>query len=85
MTLFDMDNKAEVECEKTVDTNYDGTPDEYERHSDSTVQNNRNVFFRYCNSKLWKMTEFYEIHFDPWVNYQVFDVSGTDASLVEIS
>jgi hypothetical protein len=85
MTLFDMDKKAEVECEKTVDTDYDGTPDEYERHSDSTVQNNRNVYFRYCNSKLWKMTEFYEIHFDPWVNYQVFDGSGSDASLVEIS
>ena len=25
MTLFDMDNKAEVECEKTVDTDNDGT------------------------------------------------------------
>ena len=85
MTLFDMDNKAEVECEKTVDTDYDGTPDEYEYHSDSTVQNNRNVFFRYCNSKLWKMNEFYEINFDPWTNYQVFDGPGGDASLVEIS
>ena len=36
-----------------------------------------------ATSKLWKMNEFYEINFDPWTNYQVFDSNG--CFLVEIS
>ena len=80
MTLFDMDKASEVECDKTRDTNNDGTKDSYEYHNDSVVQTSEN--FRYCNSKLWKMTEYYEVFWDPWVNYQVYDASG---ALVEIS
>ena len=83
MTLFDMDKVAEVRCDLTRDTDNDGVYDAYEYHSDSTVQSSEE--FRHCNEKLWKMTEFYEVNWDPWVNYQVFDGSGTDASLVEIS
>ena len=80
MTLFDMDKVSEVECEKTRDTDNDGVRyDAYEYHSDSTVQTSEN--FRYC-SKLWD--EFYEVNWDPWVNYQVFDGSN-GCLLVEIS
>ena len=80
MTLFDMDNASEVECEKTRDSNGDGTLDSYERHNDSTVESSEN--FRYCGDKLWQMTEYYEVNWDTWVNYQVFDANG---ALVEIS
>ncbi len=80
MTLFDMAKASEVECEKTRDTNNDGIKNAYEYHSDSTVQSSEN--FRYCNSRLWKMTEYYEVNWDPWVNYQVYDSNG---ALVEIS
>ena len=80
MTLFDMDRAPEVECEKTRDTNNDGEYDAYENHPDSVVQTSEN--FRYCNSKLWQMNEYYEVFWDPWVNYQVFDSNG---ALVEIS
>ncbi len=80
MTLFDMTKASEVECEKTRDTNNDGTKNAYEYHSDSTVQSSEN--FRYCASKLWKMNEYYEVFWDPWVNYQVYDSNG---ALVEIS
>ena len=80
MTLFDMDNASEVECEKTRDSNGDGTLDSYERHNDSTVESSEN--FRYCGDKLWQMTEYYEVNWDTWVNYQAFDANG---ALVEIS
>ena len=90
MTLFDMDKVAEVRCELTRDIKLangepgsDGVYDSYELHSDSTVQSSTE--FRHCSDKLWKMTEFYEVYWDPWVNYQVFDSPGSDASLVEIS
>ena len=80
MTLFDMDRASDVECEKTRDTNNDGVNDAYDYHSDPVVQTSEN--FRYCNSKLWQMDQYYEIFWDPWVNYQVFDSNG---DLVEIS
>ena len=35
MTLFDMTKASEVECDKTRDTNNDGTKNAYEYHSDS--------------------------------------------------
>ena len=79
MTLFDMDNASEVECEKTRDSNGDGTLDSYERHNDSTVESSEN--FRYCGDKLWQMTEYYEVNWDTWVNYQAFDANG---ALVEL-
>jgi len=80
MTLFDMSKASEVECEKTRDSNNDGTKDSYERHDDSVVETSEN--FRYCRDKLWQMSEYYEVNWDNWVNYQVFDTEG---ALVEIS
>jgi hypothetical protein len=80
MTLFDMDNASEVECEKTRDSNGDGTLDDYERHYDSSVETSENK--RYCRDKLWQMTEYYDVNWDTWVNYQAFDANGV---LVEIS
>ena len=72
MTLFDMANIANVECEKTRDTDGDGTGDAYEIHESSIVQNSEQL--RLCSNKLWQMDEFYEVHWDPWVNYQVYDL-----------
>tara|TARA_B100001248_G_scaffold115151_1_gene86191 strand:- start:1280 stop:4441 length:3162 start_codon:yes stop_codon:yes gene_type:complete len=83
MTLFDMAKVAEVRCDLTRDTDNDDVYDAYEYHSDSTVQSSEE--FRHCADKLWKMTEFYEVNWDPYVNYQVFDGSDQLASLVEIS
>ena len=80
MTLFDMTNIAKVECEKTRDTDGDGEGDAYEIHESSTVQNSEQL--RLCSNKLWQMDEFYEVHWDPWVNYQVYDAAG---ELAEIS
>ena len=80
MTLFDMDRASEVECEKTRDSNGDGTFDSYESHSDSTVETSENL--RYCREKLWQMDEYYEVNWDTWINYQAFDANGV---LVEIS
>ncbi len=75
MQLFDMAKASEVECEKTRDN---GT--KYERHSDSIVETSEKL--RYCRDNLYQMSEYYEVHWDTWLNYQAFDTNG---ALVEIS
>ena len=80
MTLFDYAKVSQVECDKTRDTDGDGKGDKYEIHESSEVQTSTDL--RLCNDKLWQMDEYYEVHWDPWVNYQVYDAAG---ALVEIS
>ena len=70
----------EVECEKTRDTDGDGEGDKYDIHESSEVQSSES--FRLCDSKLWELDDYYEVRWEPWVNYQVFDAQG---ALVEIS
>lgn len=80
MRLFDVSKYASVECEKTRDTNNDGEGDKYDIHESSEVQSSES--FRLCDSKLWELDDYYEVRWEPWVNYQVFDAQG---ALVEIS
>ena len=80
MRLFDVAKFASIECEKTRDTDNDGIGDKYDIHESSEVQSSQS--FRLCDSKLWELDDYYEVRWEPWVNYQVFDAAG---ALVEIS
>ena len=80
MRLFDVAKFASIECEKTRDTDNDGIGDKYDIHESSEVQSSQS--FRLCDSKLWELDDYYEVRWEPWVNYQVFDAQG---ALVEIS
>ena len=82
MRLFNMAKLDQVECDKTEDSNGDGVKDSYGWHDDNTVQNADSSIKRYCVDKLQASDEYYDLYWDTWKSYQVFD---SNDQLVEIS
>ena len=82
MRLFNMAKLDQMECDKTEDSNGDGTKDSYGWHDDNTIQNASSSLKRYCVDKLQASDEYYDLYWDTWKSYQVFD---SDDQLVEIS
>ena len=82
MRLFNMDKLDQMECEKTEDSDGSGTKDSYGWHDDDTIQNADSSLKRYCVDKLQGSDEYYDLYWDTWKSYQVFD---SNDQLVEIS
>ena len=82
MRLFNMAKLDQMECEKTEDSDGDGTKDSYGWHDDDTIQNANSSLKRYCVDKLQGSDEYYDLYWDTWKSYQVFD---NNDQLVEIS
>ncbi len=80
MRLFNMEKLDQLECDKTEDSNGDGIKDSYGFHDDDTVQLSTQK--RYCVDKLQGSDEYYDLYWDTWKSYQVFD---SNDQLVEIS
>lgn len=82
MRLFNMAKLDQMECDKTEDSNGDGIKDSYGFHDDDTVQSAPSSTKRYCVDKLQAADEYYDLYWDTWKSYQVFD---SNDQLVEIS
>ena len=82
MRLFNMAKLDQMECEKTEDSNGDGIKDSYGWHDDNTIENANSSLKRYCVDKLQAADEYYDLYWDTWKSYQVFD---SNDQLVEIS
>ena len=82
MRLFNMAKLDQMECDKTEDSDGDGTKDSYGWHDDDTIQNADSSLKRYCVDKLQGSDEYYDLYWDTWKSYQVFD---SNDQLVEIS
>ena len=82
MRLFNMAKLDQMECDKTEDSDGDGTKDSYGWHDDNTIQNASSSLKRYCVDKLQASDEYYDLYWDTWKSYQVFD---SNDQLVEIS
>ena len=82
MRLFNMAKLDQMECDKTEDSNGDGIKDAYGWHDDSNVENANSSIKRYCVEKLQAADEYYDLYWDTWKSYQVFD---SNDRLVEIS
>ena len=72
----------QLECDKTEDSDGDGIKDSYGWHDDNTIQNASSSLKRYCVDKLQASDEYYDLYWDTWKSYQVFD---SNDQLVEIS
>lgn len=82
MRLFNMAKLDQMECDKTEDSDGNGSKDSYGWHDDDTIQNANSSLKRYCVDKLQGSDEYYDLYWDTWKSYQVFDSSD---QLVEIS
>jgi len=82
MRLFNMAKLDQMECDKTEDSDGDGIKDSYGYHDDTTIQNANSSLKRYCVDKLQASDEYYDLYWDTWKSYQVFD---NNDRLVEIS
>ena len=82
MRLFNMAKLDQMECDKTEDSDSDGSKDSYGWHDDDTIRNADSSLKRYCVDKLQASDEYYDLYWDTWKSYQVFD---SNDQLVEIS
>ncbi len=82
MRLFNMAKLDQMECDKTEDSDGNGIKDSYGYHDDTTIQNANSSLKRYCVDKLQASDEYYDLYWDTWKSYQVFDNNN---QLVEIS
>ncbi len=82
MRLFNMAKIDQMECDKTEDSDGDGIKDSYGWHDDDIIRNADSSLKRYCVDKLQGSDEYYDLYWDTWKSYQVFD---SNDQLVEIS
>ena len=82
MRLFNMAKLDQMECDKIEDSDGNGTKDSYGWHDDTTIQNADSSIKRYCVDKLQASDEYYDLYWDTWKSYQIFDSNN---QLVEIS
>ena len=82
MRLFNMAKLDQMECDKTEDSDGNGSKDSYGWHDDETIRNADSSLKRYCADKLQASDEYYDLYWDTWKSYQVFD---SNDQLVEIS
>ena len=82
MRLFNMAKLDQMECDKNEDSDGNGTKDSYGWHDDTTIQNADSSLKRYCVDKLQASDEYYDLYWDTWKSYQIFD---SNDQLVEIS